>query len=83
MKMFIISTKDDLNGFMNVSLCHKKEIAVRDFNHAMSVCQHDSLFYTHPEDYSLYCLGEFDIESGCITPYPTPEFLVRGQSKLK
>lgn len=81
MKMFIISTKDDLNGFMNVSLAHKKEIAKRDFEHAMAIASQDSLFYSHPEDYSLYCLGEFDIESGLITVYPTPEFLIRGQSK--
>lgn len=42
------------------------------------VCaQKDSSFYVHPEDYALYKLGEYNDNSGIITPLHTPEYLSR------
>lgn len=39
----------------------------------------DNALASHPEDFSLHLLGEFDDESGELRSLPTPELLVRGK----
>lgn len=77
----IFSMKDDLNGFMNIFHEVSSDVAKRGFLHSLAVADPHSLFYSHPQDYSLYRLGDFDSDSGLITVYPTPEFIVGGQSR--
>lgn len=70
---------DRLNGYFNIFMDKSDEIAKRGFISTFKAADVGSLFYSCPEDYSLYRLGEFDTESGKFSPLPTPEFLVRGE----
>lgn len=48
-------------------------VALRQF---ADLCkQPDSMFARHPEDYELVSLGEFDSETGVITPWAAPSVL--------
>lgn len=58
----IYSIKDALTGFMNCTLEQNDACAIRNFEHA--VTRTDSLFFSHPEHYSLYRLGTFDTTHG-------------------
>lgn len=78
MKLSIFAIKDTKTGFLSMTTEQNVQCAVRNFDHAMKNTQ--SLLYTHPEDFELYHLGEYDTESGIITPLPTPEFIVAGSS---
>ena len=33
----------------------------------------ESEIYKHPDDYTLFLIGEFDMESGLLTPLTTPK----------
>ncbi len=58
----IYSIKDALTGFMNCTLEQNDASAIRNFEHA--VTRVDSLFFSHPEHYSLYRIGTFDTTHG-------------------
>lgn len=58
----IYSIKDALTGYMNVTLEQNDASAIRNFEHA--VTRVDSLFFSHPEHYSLYRVGTFDTTHG-------------------
>lgn len=64
MKLGVYSIRDSLTGFMNVTLEQNDASAIRNFEHA--VTRVDSLFYSHPEHYSLFKIGEFDTQHGFI-----------------
>lgn len=51
-------------------------LAVRSFGD--EVRKEDTPFNAHPEDYELYCVGEFDTDTGALIPLPNPERLARG-----
>jgi len=44
----------------------RMEVALRSFRDAMKDPKHD--MSRHPEDYSLWCLGEFDDNTGAMLP---------------
>ncbi|QXN75076.1 nonstructural protein [Microvirus mar20] len=79
MVLGIFAMKDALNGFMNIFPEQSSDMAKRGFLHGLACAEPSSLFYTHPQDYSLYRLGDFDTESGRIDVYLTPEFIVGGE----
>lgn len=62
----IYAIRDLKTGFMSLTLDQNDPSAMRNFKHACMNTQ--SLFFTHPEDYALYCLGEFDTDEGQIYP---------------
>lgn len=37
----------------------------------------NSLIARHPEDFSLYCVGEYNELSGIVTAYDAPQFIVK------
>lgn len=78
MKFGIYCIRDNVNGFMSPVVDSNDPSAVRNFAHAMA--DHGSIFYTHPSDFSLYQLGEFDSESGSITPLDVPKFIDSGSN---
>ena len=83
MKLNVYSMHDRLNGYFNIFMDKSDEIAKRGFLATFKEADKGSLFYSCPEDYSLYRLGEFDTDSGVITALSTPDFLVRaGEPKL-
>ena len=76
MKFGIYCIKDNINGFMTPTLDNNDPSAVRNFANAMTNTK--SLFYTHPSDFSLYKVGEFDTDSGIIDSYNSPVFIETG-----
>lgn len=65
MKLPIYSIRDVHTGFMTPTVDQNDASAMRNFAHA--VMNSASLMNSHPKDYSLYKIGEFDIETGAIS----------------
>lgn len=82
MVMVIASMKDELNGFMNLFLEKSNDIVKRNFMHTLAVAEPSSLFYSHPEDYSVWVVGTFDSDTGVVDLYATPELIVRGGKRV-
>lgn len=51
---------------------HKE--AMRYFGDA--VVSKDTMFHAHPEDFQLFCLGQFDDETGLLVGLTQTQFLV-------
>lgn len=62
MKYGIYVIRDVHTGFFSPTADVNDQTAIRNFEHAVS--QGQSLMFTHPEDYSLYKIGEFDSDTG-------------------
>lgn len=58
--------KLDLNRFGAVICQENDAAAMRSFAH--ECMNKDSLWHTHPSDYSLWCLGVYDMSVGQILP---------------
>ena len=69
--------RDARTGFMPPTAEQSDAAAIRNFEHACVNAQ--SLFYTHPADYDLCRVGEYDTDLGVITPC-SPEPLVNALS---
>lgn len=76
----IFSMKDELNGFVNIFLESSEAVAKRNFLHSMATADINHLFYSHPEDYSLWYFGEFGLD-GTIVLLDTPRLVVRGEKR--
>jgi len=37
-----------------------------------------SMVNTYPDDFDLYCLGEYDDQSGLLVPLDTPKHIIKG-----
>lgn len=56
--------RDIKTGYMGLTLDINDQSAMRNFEHAMS--KEDSLMFSHPKDFSLYSLANYDSETGVI-----------------
>lgn len=65
MKYVVVAIRDDKTGFFSPQCEPNEASAVRNFEHAVT-SRPDSLFFTHPADYSLFRVGAFDSETGVI-----------------
>lgn len=79
MKLPIYSIRDVHTGFMSPTVDQNDASAMRNFGHA--VMQSQSLMNSHPKDYSLYKIGEFETDTGEITPC-MPELVIDAFSLL-
>lgn len=83
MKKFIYAVRDvKVDAYLSPFFMRTHNEAIRSFGEA---CRNpETQFNTHPEDFTLYCVGEWSEENGCIdgtTPislssaseYVTPE----------
>lgn len=50
-----------------------KGLAIRTFDDQVN--NPDSLLNKHPEDFTLFCIGDYDQDTGLLTPLPTPASL--------
>jgi len=68
LKMFsVLDTKTGAFGNPFVSL--REESAIREFSDAVNDGSNpNNQWFRHPEDFSLYFLGEFDTSTGVINP---------------
>ena len=71
----VFSVRDQkANGFLQPFYLPNESVAYRAMYDCLSDPEHQ--FTKHPEDYSLYHLGEFDFETGKFTTHDTPEHIV-------
>lgn len=66
MKFGMYAIKDAKTGFMTPTVDQNDSSAMRNFEHAVN--QTDSLLNSHPNDFALYLLAEFDTDSGISIP---------------
>lgn len=52
--------------------------ATRDFQHVVN--DPATLFCNHSSDFSLYRVGEFDEDTGLVSGYPVPQFVVNASA---
>ena len=57
--------------------------AIRIFDDMVNDQADKSEIAKHPEDYTLFCLGEFDSDAGLVTPLTTPKSLGLAQEFVK
>lgn len=69
------SIKDNKTGYMQPTLEMSEETAVRKFAHLLA--DSTALISFASEDFDLYRIGEFNSDSGIVTPI-TPEFVTNG-----
>lgn len=75
----IYSIRDMKSGFLAPTCEVNDAVARRNFEHAV-LNSEQSLFFSHPEDYALYKIGEMDAEHGVISPVvPVQEILTAVQ----
>lgn len=70
--------KDAKVGWLTPTVDQNDASAARNFVHAMRNSQ--SILYTHPKDFDLYHIGEFDSETGKLLGYAVPELVFEGSS---
>lgn len=66
MIMKIYSVRDVLVGYTSVVLYSSDAVAIRDFKSVVNLP--DTPISKSAKDYSLYCVGEFDTETGVVVP---------------
>lgn len=66
MKSFIYALKDEKIGFMAPQVQRSDAIAIRAFENILRDPS-PNIVALNPGDFSLYRLGEYDEETGCIT----------------
>lgn len=81
MEAFVFCIRDVKCGFLQPTVEVNVGVAIRNFEHAI-LCNEDSLFFSHPEDYSLFLLGTFDTNNGMITPKMVPEEVISASSVI-
>lgn len=69
----IYAIKDAKSTFMPCTVDVNDATAIRNFEHA--VFQPDSLLASHPNDFALFKVGEYDNETGVISPMFPPQQL--------
>lgn len=75
MKYGLYSILDHKTGFLPVNADQNDQSARRNFEHAI---QQPGILNTHAEDFELYKVGEFDNETGILTPLPVKELICEG-----
>lgn len=71
------SVRDALTGFMTPILEQNDAAAMRNFRVA---CEQvgPSLMYARSEQFSLYRIAHFDMDTGVLTPVVPPEIVCQG-----
>lgn len=84
MKYGLYSMRDDLTGFLVPTADSNDATAMRNFQYAIQ--KPDSVMNAKPQDFSLYKVGIFDTDDGCIEFVDEVEYpilLCRGDSFVK
>lgn len=80
MKKFVYCIHDVLNGFMSPFLAPSDAFAKRDFSAAVNNEKTSSAIAYAPDDFALYNMGDFDIETGAFEIFPVPVLVCKGGS---
>lgn len=75
MKLKIYAIHDDkMQAFSRPLFFQNHGTAIRSFSDAIQDPKSD--YARHPSDYRLYCLGEYDDNTGIIVSLSQPEYVV-------
>lgn len=78
MRFGVYAMRDSMTGFLTPTFDVNDQSAKRNFVFALR--RKDTLLYSNAQDYDLYKIGEFDQESGVITPLVHHELICTGLS---
>ncbi len=77
MKQFVFAVYDSKSEMFNQPMFFKaKGEALRAFTDEAN--RPDSAIFKHPGDYTLFLIGDYNIDTGLLTPMPTPTSLGLG-----
>lgn len=77
----LYAVRDNKTGFLSLMQDLNDQSAMRNFEHAV-LGNEDSLFFSHPQDYALFRLGQYDSDSGKILALALPECLLEASTVL-
>ena len=77
----IYAIRDAKTAFMPATVDFNNDAAIRNFEHACKVA--DSLMASHPADYSLWCLGSYNTDTGVISAEDVPVQIADASSILR
>lgn len=77
----VYSVRDSKSGFMTPTVDVNDDVAIRNFNHA--VTQSEGILFTHAHDFSLYMIGTFDADHGILDPAIPPSCIAEGSDALR
>lgn len=72
----IYSVRDVKTGYFAPVLDRDDASAIRGF--ALSLQDPHTIMGFTPQDFDLYCLGVFETETGRVTAYDSPAFVISG-----
>lgn len=72
----IYSIKDTKIGYMSPIYLQNDGVAIREFSNLRN-SEQKNIVNTNPEDKELWCLGEFDEQTGIIIP--SVKFLIKAE----
>uniref|UniRef100_A0AAU8B8G2 Nonstructural protein n=1 Tax=Dulem virus 113 TaxID=3145590 RepID=A0AAU8B8G2_9VIRU len=81
MKFGVYAIRDVHTGFLTPTFEVNDNVAMRNFNHAVN--NSDSVLFTSMKDFDLYRIGEYDSDTGRITPLDLPVVLMSATDCLK
>lgn len=81
MKLGVYAVRDVKVGFQTPHVQANDAVAVRGFESA--VMQSQSELFTHAADFSLFKIGEYDADTGRLTPLEIPLQLIEASACLK
>lgn len=64
--MKLYALKDVKSGFMNILVLKNDDLAIRSYKNMLGDPQ-PNLVNTNPEDFELWCLGDYNIDNGFIS----------------
>lgn len=80
MKHYVLSVWDEAAGVFGRPMAMvSKATGVRSFTDEVNRAGADNPMNCHPGDFKLYCLGEFDDNSGVMSSYERPEVLAHAE----
>lgn len=82
MKYGLYSIRDKMSGYGVTNCQVNDEIAKRNFD-MLVMDENATLLSTHPQDFELYCVGEFDSDTGKVTSFDQIRLICKGDSYVK
>lgn len=66
MELKLFAIKDKAQGFLAVFQEKNEMMALRNVDQVVNNTPGESMLKNHPQDFTLYCLGTFDTDTGTI-----------------
>lgn len=74
----VYSMQDRFSGFMQPTFELNDQVAIRNFEHAILAT--DGILHSHPADFTLCYIGDFDSVSGVLKSVAPPVVVVTGSA---